>query len=257
MSNELDERRQFSRESIQDPEDVVEIALGYPAGTTLIRPLVNRTRNGFAFKMSKTEGTFLVQTPIKIRRLVSVAGETALDLLGRVCHSSAMGTEFLVVGVEIQSDVPGRGRATGDRFVFEKTIYLTDTNALGNAYFARYFDWQGTAREEFLRWLLPDPMGFFGTGNKFFTVKAETEYKSGLSLYDEVQIEIRTANIRAMSFDFVFLLSHKASGRLVAKGRQRFCVMGKDNRFTRIPAEMRVNLFKYRLGVEDEPESSA
>ncbi len=182
--------------------------------------------------------------------------ETDLELLGRVCHSSEMGTEFQAVGVEILSDNRGRDRAAGDKFVFEKTVYLTDTNALGNAYFARYFDWQGMAREEFLRWLLPDPMGFFGTGNKFFTVKAETEYKSGLSLYDDVQIEIRTANIRAMSFDFVFCLRHKVSGRLVAKGRQRFCVMGKDNRFALIPSEMRANLQKYRLDVGDECESS-
>lgn len=228
---------------------MVEIELPFPAGTTLIRPLEDKTKTGFAFRMSPGEGAFLPNTPLRIKRLGKASEPQAL--LGRICHTTLTENDHFglcqKVGVELLPSSQSSADSGKGRFVFEKTIYLTDTNALGNAYFARYFDWQGMAREEFLRRLLPDPVAFFGAGMKIFTVKAETEYKSGLALYDELQIEIRTTNIKKTSFEFIFFLRHKLDGQLAALGRQRFCVIDAKGAFAIIPSPMKENLLKYQM----------
>ena len=244
------ERRREAREPMSSSDQSVELLLPYPPNTSLLRPLLDRTKKGFAFKMSLREGTFLPNTPLRITRLGPKESELS-EMFGQVryamCAPEVSDEPYQRVGVELLPGYQHQVWAENERFVFEKTIYLTDTNALGNAYFARYFDWQGMAREEFLRRLLPDPVAFFGAGMKIFTVKAETEYKSGLALYDELQIEIRTMNIKKTSFDFVFFLRRKLDGQLAALGRQRFCVIDASGEFTIIPPTMKENLLKYRM----------
>src|SRR5437762_1629723 len=62
-------------------------------------------------------------------------------------------------------------------FVFLKTVYLSDTNAFGNTYFAKYFEWQGMARESFFnRVLFPDQQAFLASGIKLITAEAEHKY---------------------------------------------------------------------------------
>lgn len=57
-------------------------------------------------------------------------------------------------------------------FNFSKTVYLSDTNMEGNVYFARYFNWQGEAREEFYRQHYP--LHLLQSGLKLITVNATT-----------------------------------------------------------------------------------
>src|SRR5436189_1700927 len=59
-------------------------------------------------------------------------------------------------------------------FVFQKTVYLSDTNAFGNTYFAKYFEWQGMVRESFFkRCLVSDYKAFIASGIKLITAEAE------------------------------------------------------------------------------------
>lgn len=133
------------------------------------------------------------------------------------------------------------------RFTFNKTLYLTDTNVLGNAYFSRYFDWQGTAREEFLKQLTPDPLAFFRSGFKIFTVQAFMEYRHECYFYDEIEIEVKTTNIRRASLILIFIFRNKRTGQIIAQGGQKLAFADHKGRPTGIPAEMRKNMFKFQL----------
>lgn len=135
----------------------------------------------------------------------------------------------------------------GEQFVFNKTLYLTDTNALGNAYFSRYFDWQGMAREEFFRRIIPDPKAFFGAGMRILTLSAAIDYKAELGVYDEIEIEVRTANIKRATFELIFFYTNKKTGILVAAGKQRLAFSDPKGRVMAIPPEMKQAGYAYLL----------
>jgi acyl-CoA thioesterase FadM len=147
-------------------------------------------------------------------------------------------------------DIPTLEPSERKNFIFNKTLYLTDTNALGNAYFARYFDWQGMAREEFMRRIIPDPIAFFRSGMKIFTINASMEYKAELGLYDEIEIEVKTSNIKRASFELNFSFTNKNTSALIAVGSQRLAFVGPDGRIVPIPLEFKKKGNAYLIGAE-------
>lgn len=152
-------------------------------------------------------------------------------------------------------DIQPIGYLGRDRFTFNKTLYLTDTNALGNAYFARYFDWQGMAREEFLKRLIPDPLAFFRSGFKILTTQAYMEYKHETSFYDEIEIEVKTAKVKKLSLDLIFIFRSKKTERIVARGYQKLAFVDHLGNFTQIPAAMRNNMLKYQVEMSNKDKS--
>ncbi len=59
-------------------------------------------------------------------------------------------------------------------FSHAMTIYLKDSNAYGNTYFARYFEWQGICRERwFFECIAPDMLQAEGV---FITKHARQDY---------------------------------------------------------------------------------
>jgi hypothetical protein len=82
----LVEKRRTRRDLVTDLDEIVEIELPYPAGTTLIRSLVDKTKTGFAFRMSPGEGEFLPNTPLRIKCLGKASEPRAF--LGRICHAT-------------------------------------------------------------------------------------------------------------------------------------------------------------------------
>jgi len=125
-------------------------------------------------------------------------------------------------------------------FVFEKTVYLSDTNALGNVYFAKYFEWMGMAREEFFRQIVPNSTGFFeNRGVKLITVNASIEYKSETKLYDQVVIKMRIGNVRKASYDVHFVYENKDSRKLICEGRQTIAFADSSGKLIPIPEELK------------------
>lgn len=141
----------------------------------------------------------------------------------------------------------------GDRkkFLFEKTVYLRDTNAEGNVYFARYFDWQGEAREEFFRSAIPEHQSLMEEGLRIITVEASMQYKLPSFLFDVIQIEITPCNVKRMTFDLDFKFFHKTTGRLAALGRQCLAFADvKSNKLVPIPEAFYKQGHVYLEGVE-------
>lgn len=123
-------------------------------------------------------------------------------------------------------------------FTFEKTVYLTDTNAFGNTYFARYFDWQGMAREEFFRTIAGDYKRFLDARIKFITIEASIKYHSESILFDTVIIKVSPCNVKVTTFELVFTYTNKSTGKLIAEGRQKIGFADAKGDVIPIPEEL-------------------
>ena len=140
-------------------------------------------------------------------------------------------------------------------FIFEKTVYLTDTNAEGNTYFSRYFDWQGMAREEFVRANVPGLIGILQSGVKMITVEAYLHFIQETFLYDEILIDVKTSNIKKASLDLIFTYTSKKTNQLIAKGRQKLAFADATGKLIPIPEEIRKNAM-YFLVKEDTTQGA-
>ena len=128
-----------------------------------------------------------------------------------------------------------------DEFVFERVVYLTDTNAEGNAYFARYFDWQGETREAYLKQGITreEYKTMLRTKTRLVTVKASNEYYKPSWLFDEVRIRMTTRNIRHASLEMVFTVFNKLTGELTARGIQELAFQNRRGRLIPVPPFIR------------------
>lgn len=142
---------------------------------------------------------------------------------------------------------------TQREFVFHKRVYLTDTNAEGNVYFARYFDWQGQAREDFFRQAVPDHMEILGSGTKLITVHAWLKYEHESHVFDEISIHIRTISLKKMSMELEFTYINDATGKIIAIGGQKLAFADASGNLIAIPASIRAGAATCLI----EPETEA
>lgn len=131
-------------------------------------------------------------------------------------------------------------------FTLEKTVYLTDTNLYGNAYFARYFDWQGMAREEFFRQLIGDNNNFLKLGIKFVTLEASVKYHHEVTLFDIVIIKVRPANIKITTTDLIFTYLNKKTNQMIAEGKEKIGFVDSTGKIIPIPKELVEGWLKFK-----------
>lgn len=132
-------------------------------------------------------------------------------------------------------------KRAGKSFVYDRSVYLPDTNAEGNAYFARYFDWQGETREAYLKHGITreEYKTILRTKTRLVTVKASNEYFKPLWLFDEVRIRMTTRNIRHASLEMVFTVFNKVTGELMARGSQELAFQNRRGRLIPVPPFIR------------------
>lgn len=128
------------------------------------------------------------------------------------------------------------------KFIFEKTVYLSDTNAEGNVYFAKFFEWQGQAREEFFKKIRPN---FLQEGIKLITVEAYSKYLHECRLFDEVEIIIKISQLRKASIKMNFTFINKKTKEKVAEGYQIIAYADIKGKIERIPPEIREKLAEF------------
>jgi len=124
-------------------------------------------------------------------------------------------------------------------FIYEKTVYLGSTNMFGNVYFARYFDWQGEAREAFFNETLPGSLDMLKSGIKFVTIEAYIKYEKETIVFDKILIKVRVENFKTTTFDLIFTYLNKKTGDLIATGRQKIGFVDTNNKVIPIPAQIK------------------
>ena len=143
-----------------------------------------------------------------------------------------MTTHLKTVPSEKQSP---KKEITKKTFIFRRRVYLSDTNMQGNVYFARIFEWQGEAREEYLRVAVPDHEHLFKEGLRLLTVEASAEYKGEARLYDEIEIVISVSWIKKASFQLTFNIMNAQTGQSLAIGKQLITCANSEGKLIAIP----------------------
>jgi acyl-CoA thioesterase FadM len=101
-------------------------------------------------------------------------------------------------------------------FLHEVTLFLGETNAVGNAYFARHFYWQGAIREAFLCHILNyDVESFLKTGVKMFTVEASCQYKNQAMPFETISLRMGVGEVTGVRIELLFRFLNKTTGILV------------------------------------------
>jgi len=136
------------------------------------------------------------------------------------------------------------------KFVFEKTVYLSDTNAEGNVYFAKYFEWQGQSREEFVKTYVPNILKLLQEGLVMITCEAHCYFLKPAFLFDQIEIEIRTSDVKKASFNLVFIFKNKNSNEVIATGIQKIAFSSKEGKLMPIPDAI---LKQTEFFLEDNP----
>ncbi len=126
-------------------------------------------------------------------------------------------------------------------FVFERTAFLPDTNAEGNVYFSRFFDWQGETREAYLgKGISPEEYrALLVSKTMMVTMNATMEYLKMLRLFDTIYVRMTTRNIRGASLELAFAFFNGRTSELVGRGSQRLTFQDRKGRIIPVPPPIR------------------
>ena len=124
-------------------------------------------------------------------------------------------------------------------FIFEKVVYLGNTNLFGNVYFARYFDWQGEAREALFNKTVPESLSLFKSGIKFVTIEASIKYNKETTIFDEILIKVKAENFKVTTLDLIFTYINKKTDDVIATGKQRIGFVDSNNKIIPIPERLK------------------
>lgn len=124
------------------------------------------------------------------------------------------------------------------KFKFNKTVYLSDTNAFGNTYFAKYFEWQGMAREAFFKEISGDYSEILSSGVKFITISATIDYKKESLLFDEIEITVQPKQVSLTTVELDFSYMNKVTKDIIAIGNQKIGFSSIDGVIIPIPREL-------------------
>lgn len=119
-------------------------------------------------------------------------------------------------------------------FIFDTVVYLKDVNIYGTAYFSRYFDWQGMAREQYFM-TVKDYQSIMTSGIKLITRRAWVDYENHCGVFDNLIIKIQNKNIKKVSFEMLFTYFNKHTGKLIATGGQVLVFSDSADKLTPIP----------------------
>jgi acyl-CoA thioesterase FadM len=120
-------------------------------------------------------------------------------------------------------------------------ISLKDSNAYGNTYFSRYFEWQGICREQW--YFQCFPFDWLQTLGVLFTKKAHQEYAQETFPFQKVECRLNAYNIKQCSFNLLFRFY--VDGKLVSKGYQQIVYANRDKKIVRFPDGMREKIREY------------
>lgn len=130
----------------------------------------------------------------------------------------------------------------GETFRHTLTIYLKDSNAYGNTYFARYFEWQGICRERwFYECVAADMLQAEGV---FITKHAEQDYVNETFPFQEVVCEMNTFDVKRCSFWLEFRFY--SGGKLVSRGCQQIVFANHAKQITALPERVLGKIRRYQ-----------
>jgi enediyne biosynthesis thioesterase len=203
----------------------------------------NISRNG-GFLKTDTEvgGTFGIE--------LRMTGSRTLKMECEPLWRNPAGVGFRVLNTEpakkgryeryVESQLKSLERFGHSRvFTTDILVTLKDTNMFGNVYFSNYIEYQGVIREKFLLYTVPDLHRLLaGNRIRLVTVDTYNRYVSNAFFGDTLVAGLTTSDINAASCRLNISFRNKATGDLVSRGYQRFCVVSDQGKVLRLPREL-------------------
>ncbi|WP_354683528.1 acyl-CoA thioesterase [Cupriavidus necator] len=124
-------------------------------------------------------------------------------------------------------------------------IYLKDSNAFMNTYFARYFEWQGICRERWFHECIHDNL--LAAGGVFVTKRAHQEYVEETFPFQRVDCYLNTFQVRQCSAYLLFRFC--VGGKPVSLGYQQIVFADRQKRISRFPAGIIERVREYELAL--------
>jgi acyl-CoA thioesterase FadM len=158
----------------------------------------------------------------------------------RCANSRLVGIARLPGNQPLRSDIMLM-QVTNQTFTHALTIYLKDSNAYGNTYFARYFEWQGICREKwFFECISRDMLQKEGV---FITKHAQQDYLQETFPFQDVSCELNAYDVKKCSFWLEFRFY--ADGKPVSVGRQQIVFANHAKRITALPEAVIASIKRY------------
>jgi enediyne biosynthesis thioesterase len=119
--------------------------------------------------------------------------------------------------------------------------FLKDSNAYGNIYFSRFFEWQGIVREKFWRECIADDM--LASDLLLTTKSASIEYIQEVYPFEEILLELNTFDLKNTFLKIRTAFRSIPSKTLVATGDQTIVFRSIYSRkIIRIPEDVKQKL---------------
>jgi acyl-CoA thioesterase FadM len=128
-------------------------------------------------------------------------------------------------------------------FHHQLSIYLKDSNAYGNTYFARYFEWQGICREKWFYECISRDM--LQREGGFITKHAEQDYLQETFPFQDVRCEVNSFGVRRCSFWLEFRFF--SEGHPVSVGRQQIVFANHQKQITALPEIVIKRIKRYEM----------
>jgi enediyne core biosynthesis thioesterase len=128
-------------------------------------------------------------------------------------------------------------------FHHQLSIYLKDSNAYGNTYFARYFEWQGICREKWFYDCISRDM--LKNEGVFITKHAQQDYLQETFPFQDIVCEVNTYDVKRCSFWLEFRFY--ADGNPVSVGRQQIVFANHAKQISPLPELVLKRIKRYAL----------
>jgi enediyne core biosynthesis thioesterase len=192
--------------------------------------------------------TFLIKKVCPIRRslrhLPTLGSRTTIMLNANPthAHTSVMDVPSLNQAYAEQIIIPHQRDAL-QTFEHNIDVYLKESNAYGNTYFARYFEWQGVCRERWFHRCISSDM--LQTQGVFITKRAHQDYLHETFPFQTVQCEVNTFDVKSCSFYLLFRFL--VDGKAVSHGYQQIVFATHDKRIQRLPQHILKKVRSYEM----------
>lgn len=169
------------------------------------------------------------------------------DTSGRQSRRATKTREhYMFMHANVANDVSNNANASASpelTFHHQLSIYLKDSNAYGNTYFARYFEWQGICREKwFYECISRDMLQQEGV---FITKHAQQDYLAETFPFQEITCEVNSYDVKRCSFWLEFRFY--ANGTPVSVGRQQIVFANHSKQITALPELVIKRIKRYEL----------
>jgi len=101
------------------------------------------------------------------------------------------------------------------------------------------------AREDFLRTNVPGCLEILRSGIRIVTKNAWMVFQKECRLFDNVEIQVRTANLKPMSLELIFTFKNKASGAMVGYGGEKLVFVNTEGKPVPVPPPIMENAKRF------------